>query len=1114
MFSHKRLLNEEGEDLLLSFSNRLNKKLQQADTQDLIAMVIAFVFLPLGYIVEIFFVLPFSCELFSSEWTFRVLITAALGINAYLNMYKMVSVGPNGGNNDLPSIMKPGFKYCFACKLNTPPRAFHCPVCDVCIFRRDHHCSFVSVCVGHYNQRYFVAAVLNLWIACITVMGWNWSFMWTSLGGFKAYNMWQLVMPHLAVLFGIIDYYQFFCVMLFVFPLTTFLFVTYQLAAQVFCLIRGQTRMEYLLDIHAYQLGWRENLRASLGNRWFAAMISPFVHSHLESDGLAYHCRESGPSIYENVKTIPREELDDACLNGKRRAIIKRCHIDVFGLPARESRIAMDSEDEVAPLPGSGAASARERFKTRTDSIVPVVGKEGADIERLLYKGRCMAVLTSGGDSQGMNSAVRAVVRMGLYLGCKVYCIHEGYQGMVDGGDFIREADWNSVSDIIQRGGTIIGSARCKDFRERPGRLEACRNLITRGITHVVCIGGDGSLTGAHIFRQEWPLLIQELVRNGQISEGKAQQCPNIQIVGIVGSIDNDFCGADSALQRIIEATDAVVSTAQSHQRAFVVEVMGRHCGYLAVVSALASEADFCFIPEWPQPGNWPEILCNKLAQQRAEGQRLNIIIVAEGAIDREGNPISAELVRGVIKSTLHYDTRVTVLGHVQRGGSPSAFDRLLGCRMGAEATLALMEMTPESEPCVVSIDGNQMVRVPLMQCVQRTQEVQKAMKERDWERAVKLRGRSFQRNLETYRLLTKLRTPQEKDNLSGGKTFNFAVINVGSPAGGMNAAVRSFIRVGLYHHCIVYGIHNSFEGLINGEVKKMEWGDVNNWVMHGGSFLGTQKQLPEKNMAKIAERLEEFQIHALLLVGGFEAYHSCLQLSRARERYRALRIPMCVIPCTISNNMPGTSLSLGSDTAVNEICQMIDKIKQSATGTKRRVFIVETMGGSCGYLATLSALASGADNAYIYEEKFNVDDIKEDCRVIAAKMEQGVQRYLIIRNEHANPNYKTTFVEQLFAEEGCGQFSTRVNILGHAQQGGNPTPFDRNLGTKLAARALEFLLKQAKHSVDVEGGVFAATSEGTATLLGLRDRRVVFTPVEELFHEMDFENNLPRDQW
>uniref|UniRef100_A0A914DK92 ATP-dependent 6-phosphofructokinase n=1 Tax=Acrobeloides nanus TaxID=290746 RepID=A0A914DK92_9BILA len=754
----------------------------------------------------------------------------------------------------------------------------------------------------------------------------------------------------------------------------------------------------------------------------------------------------------------------------------------------------------------------------RTLSIVPTAGREGADIQRLLYKGRAMAVFTSGGDSSGMNSAVRSVVRMGLYLGCKVYFIYEGYQGMIDGNEYIKEADWNSVSDIIQRGGTIIGSARCKDFTDRSGRLKACKNLVDRDITNLVCIGGDGSLTGANLFRQEWPELIQELVNQGKITPEKANKCPNIQIAGLVGSIDNDFCGTDmtigtdTALQRIMEAVDAVVSTAQSHQRAFVIEVMGRHCGYLALVAALASEADFCFIPEWPPPTNWREILCEKLAHSRSMGQRLNIVIVAEGAIDREGHKISSDMVRDVVANNLGYDTRTTVLGHVQRGGNPSAFDRLLGCRMGAEATIALMEMTPESEPCVISIDGNQIVRVPLMECVFRTKAVQKAMDELDWELAVKLRGRSFQRNLDTYRLLTKLHT-REKDNLSEGRVFNIAVMNVGAPAGGMNAAVRSFVRMGIYHRCNVYAIHNSFEGLAKGELKQMNWSDVTNWVMVGGSYLGTQKQLPTKLMAKVADTLERFQIHALLLVGGFEAFHSSLLLSRARDQYPALRIPMTVIPCTISNNVPGTSCSLGSDTAVNEICTMIDKIKQSATGSKRRVFVIETMGGYCGYLATVAAIATGADNAYIFEEKFTVNDIKEDVNIIASKMQKGVQRYLIVRNECANANYTTTFIQQLFSEEGKGQFSTRINVLGHAQQGGNPTPFDRNMGTKLAARALEHLIVQAKEYC-LPTGENQAMGPDSATLLALRGRRVVFTPLEELALETDFEHRLPIDQW
>ena len=169
---------------------------------------------------------------------------------------------------------------------------------------------------------------------------------------------------------------------------------------------------------------------------------------------------------------------------------------------------------------------------------------------------------------------------------------------------------------------------------------------------------------------------------------------------------------------------DAILPTAHSHQRAFVLEVMGRHCGYLALIAGIVSEADFVFIPEWPPEEDWPERLCKRLELERQAGQRLNIIIVAEGAIDRQGNAITAGGVKKVIVDRLDMDTRVTVLGHVQRGGAPSAFDRILGSRMGAESVVALIEAKPETEPCVVTLVGNRAIRVPLMACVEKTQAI------------------------------------------------------------------------------------------------------------------------------------------------------------------------------------------------------------------------------------------------------------------------------------------------------------------------------------------------------------------------------------------------------
>ena len=289
------------------------------------------------------------------------------------------------------------------------------------------------------------------------------------------------------------------------------------------------------------------------------------------------------------------------------------------------------------------------------DDVFPE-SSEGEKIRAGIARGRSVGVFTSGGDSSGMNAAVRAVVRMGLYVGYKVFFIHEGYQGMVDNirvnkkpdgteesVPYIREASWVDVSGIIHKGGTVIGSARCKEFRERAGRLAAAENLVKHGITNLVVIGGDGSLTGANMFRKEWSSLLDELVRSGKISEDERKSHSHLNIVGMVGSIDNDFCGTDmtigtdSALHRILEAVDAIVTTASSHQRTFILEVMGRHCGYLALVGALTTEADFVFIPEDPPAPGWEKKLCNKLQQERELGQRLNIILVAEGATDTAG---------------------------------------------------------------------------------------------------------------------------------------------------------------------------------------------------------------------------------------------------------------------------------------------------------------------------------------------------------------------------------------------------------------------------------------------------------------------------------------------
>ncbi|XP_067386057.1 ATP-dependent 6-phosphofructokinase, muscle type isoform X2 [Emydura macquarii macquarii] len=711
-----------------------------------------------------------------------------------------------------------------------------------------------------------------------------------------------------------------------------------------------------------------------------------------------------------------------------------------------------------------------------------------------------------------MNAAVRAVVRVGIFTGAKVYFVHEGYQGLVDGGNNIKEATWEGVSMMLQLGGTVIGSARCQDFRTHEGRLKAARNLVKKGITNLCVIGGDGSLTGADTFRAEWSTLLVELIKTGGITAEEAKNSSHLNIVGMVGSIDNDFCGTDmtigtdSALHRIMEIVDAITTTAQSHQRTFVLEVMGRHCGYLALITALACGADWVFIPESPPEDDWEEHLCRRLIETRGRGSRLNIIIVAEGAINKQGKPITSEDIKNLVVKRLGYDTRVTILGHVQRGGTPSAFDRILGSRMGVEAVMALLEGTPDTPACVVSLSGNQAVRLPLMECVQVTKDVTTAMNERRFEDAVKLRGRSFQNNWNVYKLLAHVRPPTTKSG------YNLAVMNVGAPAAGMNAAVRAAVRIGLIHGHKMLAVHDGFDGLAHGQVEEIGWGGVGGWTGLGGSKLGTKRTLPKKYFEEISANISNFSIHGLIIIGGFEAFTGSLELVEGRGKYEELCIPVCVIPATVSNNVPGSDFSIGADTALNTITMTCDRIKQSAAGTKRRVFIIETMGGFCGYLATMAGLASGADAAYIYEDPFTIHDLQINVEHLTEKMKTTVKRGLVLRNEKCNENYTTDFIFNLYSEEGKGIFDSRKNVLGHMQQGGTPTPFDRNFGTKMGAKSVAWITGKIKEC-SRHGRIFANTAD-SACLLGMRRRSLVFQPLAELEEQTDFEHRIPKQQW
>lgn len=716
-----------------------------------------------------------------------------------------------------------------------------------------------------------------------------------------------------------------------------------------------------------------------------------------------------------------------------------------------------------------------------------------------------IGVLTSGGDAQGMNAAVRAVVRTGIHLGAEVYAVTEGWQGAVDGGAGIRRMAWDDVGNILHRGGTAIGTARSVAFREREGQLQAAAHLLEHDIDRLIVIGGDGSLTGADAFKAHWPGLLAELVSRGEITQETADAHPALVVVGLVGSIDNDLVGtdmtigADSALHRIVDAIDTISSTAASHQRSFVVEVMGRHCGYLPLMAAIAGGCDYVFIPEFPPEDGWEDDLCAKLRAGRSAGRRDSIVLVAEGARDRHGNPIRAEQVKNLLAERLGEDTRVTILGHVQRGGSPSAYDRWMSTLLGYAAVQEAISASPDSVPHVLGVRHNRIAQIPLIESVAATKEVGALIERGEYEAAMAARGGSFR---QMYEIFQQLSRPPAKGAGPAPDAPRVGIMHAGGLAPGMNTATRTAARVGLDAGLRMMGIHGSFAGLLDDRVQELTWADVEGYAADGGAELGTRRTVPgTEQLYAIGRALEKNEIDALLIIGGYDAYDAARLLVGERERYPAFNLPIVCIPATIDNNCPGSELSIGADTALNNIVWALDRIKQSASAAQR-CFVAETMGRRCGYLALMAGLAAGAEKVYLHEEGITLAELQADVERMTEAFRGGRRLFLAVRNEDASQMYTTDFLARLFEEEGHALFDVRQGILGHIQQGGSPTAFDRLLATRLVHAAILHLAEQLR----------AGNRDGS--YLGLVEGGLEFRPIAHMLDDLDTDNRRPKDQW
>ena len=718
--------------------------------------------------------------------------------------------------------------------------------------------------------------------------------------------------------------------------------------------------------------------------------------------------------------------------------------------------------------------------------------------------GKKIGVLTGGGDAQGMNAALRAVVRTALYAGAQPYAILEGFQGMIDGGSDIKPFLWADASGILNRGGTVIGTYRSQEFRTHEGMLKAAKNLVHLGIDRLVVIGGDGSLTGLDDFSRQWGSLIDELLAQGDITAKQHDAHPVLVFAGMVGSIDNDMVGTDmtigvdSALHRIQDAIDAIASTAASHQRCFVVEVMGRDCGYLALSTAISGGCDYVLVPEMPPSEGWEEAMCEQLRRSRKAGRKDSIVIVAEGATTRNGEEISAEHVRSTIEENLGEEARVTILGHVQRGGTPSAYDRWASTWLGYEAATYVLNTTGEEPGPVFGFHGEHVIQVPLKKAVSDTRSVPVLIREGRYHDAMALRGPEFRDLARIFHELSDpVRTHAQESDLRIG------IVHAGALSPGMNTAAKTAVWLGIPRGFSMVGIHDGFIGLAHGDATQLTWKDVDGWSQEGGAVLGTRRHIPcVEELYAISRSLESERIDGLLVIGGWNAYEAVQLMNDERSRYPGLQIPIVCVPAAIDNNLPGTAMSIGADAALNVVVDCIDKVKMSASASQR-CFVIETMGRDCGYLALMGGFAGGAEQVYLNETGITLDGVRADIEWLKQSFDQhGRSFFLAVRNENANPNYTTRVLAHLFDEEGQGRYDTRTLTIGHIQQGPAPTPADRLLATRLIDAAMTRIAEQI------------SSGDKDIYCVGIFQNEVRMTDISEAMKATDRVHQRPLDQW
>jgi 6-phosphofructokinase 1 len=379
-------------------------------------------------------------------------------------------------------------------------------------------------------------------------------------------------------------------------------------------------------------------------------------------------------------------------------------------------------------------------------------------------------------------------------------------------------------------------------------------------------------------------------------------------------------------------------------------------------------------------------------------------------------------------------------LGHVQRGGAPSAFDRYLGTLLGHAAVLQLLD-DPGGEPQVMGIRGHRLTRSPLREAVADTRAIADVIADGRNDRAMEMRGGNFRASFQLLRMLERSR-PRRSG--TGPRELRLGVLHSDEPAPGMNTAVHVAARVAMDRGHRVLAVEDGFRGLADGAIEELEWMSVSGWASRPGVELGTNQIVPDDaQLPRIAAQLAAHQLDGLLMVGDWSGYVAATELANRAGEYPALTIPVVCVPASFNNDLPASDMSIGADSALNSITSDVDKIKDSVAGA-RRCFVIEVMGRDCGFLPLMAAIATGAERAYLPEDGITLQDLLDDLESLRAGFTAGKGLGVVIRGENADELYTTGFIEALLRRESSDRFEVGTATLGRAQQGGRPSPFDR----------------------------------------------------------------------